>query len=156
MTTGRVFSVTFDQVSCAAAQDVFSIKNTSSVPCYLISIYLSQSSQATDANNKQQRWRIRRGQTTQGSGGTTATPTPLLTGSTAAGGTVHVNDTTQANTGTIVTLHNDIFNIEAGLIWVATPEMQFTWAVSTCLTVEFPAMAVTATYNGTLYYAEMT
>lgn len=151
----RIYSVTFDQVSCAAAQDLFSIKATSSTPCRLLAVYLSQTTKIGDANNNQQRWRIRRGQTTQGSGGTTPTPSPILTGSAAAGGTVHVNDTTQASTGTIVTLHNDIFNIEAGLIWIATPEMQFTWAVSTCLTVEFPAMAVTATYNGTLYYEEL-
>ena len=151
----RVYSVIFDQVSCSAAQDLFSIKNTSGVPCKLLAVYLSQSTKATDANNNQQRWRIRRGQTTQGSGGSTPTPSPVKPGDAAAGGTIHVNDTTQANTGTIVTLHDDILNIEAGLIWMPTERYQYEWAVSTCLTVEFPAIAVTATWNGTLVYAEL-
>jgi hypothetical protein len=150
----RVYSVIFDQVSCSAAQDVFSIKASATVGCKLLAVYLAQSTKATDANNAQQRWKIRRGQTTQGSGGTTPTAQPVEPGDAAAGGTVHVNDTTQASAGTIVTLHDDVFNIEAGLIWIATPEQQFRWAAATCLTVEFPAMAVTATFNGTLYYAE--
>lgn len=150
----REYSVIFDQVSVAAAQDLFSIKAAAGVPCQFIGVKLAQSTKAGDANNAQQRWRIRRGQTTQGSGGSTPTATPKGA-DTAAGGTVHVNDTTQASAGTIVTADNDVMNIEAGLIWFPPPDGQFIWQGGTCLTVEFPAVAVTATYNGTLYYREL-
>jgi hypothetical protein len=151
----RVYSANFDQVSISAAQDVFSIKASSTVPCKLLAIYLGQSSKATDANNAQQRWQIRRGQTSQGSGGSTITPRPVTIADTASGVTAHANDTTQANTGTITILHDDVFNIEAGLIWIATERYQFEWSAATCLTVEFPAIAVTATYNGTIYFCEL-
>lgn len=153
----RIYSVIFDQVSVSAAQDAFSMKASATVPLVFLGVTLAESNKSGDANDAQLRWRIRRGQTTQGSGGSTPTPQPVDSPTdTASVVTCHVNDTTQASAGTIVTLHNDIFNIRAGLIWLPPEKLQFKIAPATCMTIEFPAAPAAAlTMNGTLYFGEL-
>lgn len=152
---GRLVMVTFDQVSVSAAQDLFSIKASSSVPIAPVRLILKQSTKAQDANEFQVRWRVRRGQTSQGSGGSTPTGVKKITGDGTITSTIHANDTTQASGGTIETMVNSVFNDRAGEEFIWTPNDEFLVAVSTCLTVELPAApSATLTMNGTLWYME--
>lgn len=152
---GRLYSVVFDAVAVTAAQDLFEVVAASGKPVTLHSLRIGQSSDAGDAQDEQLRIRIRSGQTTSGSGGTTPTPVPLNPGDAAFGGTTEVNNTTQASAGTIVTHLSDAWNVRAGYVWCPTPEERIGLAAGGRLTVELPAApADSITLSGTLVFEE--
>ena len=79
---------------------------------------------------------ISRATGTAGSGGTTPTARPHEVGTPAFGGSVEMNNTTQAGTTTV--LHEDSFNVRVG--WVYTPEAdeRFVISPSGVLVLELP------------------
>lgn len=155
-----IYSAQFTGVTVSAAQDLFSLKNASGTVGKLIALYLSQSVKSQDANDAQLAYQIKIGATTQGSGGSTPSAVSSRFEATTSGMTVHANDTTQANTGTITTPHSDAFNDRAGLVFVPTPDMQdlLTWggATAMCLavTLSAPSQTYTSGFNGTIYWVE--
>lgn len=154
---GRIYTVVFTAVAVTASQDFFELTPADDKPVELVALYLSQYSDAADAQDELVSWSIIRGFTTSGSGGSAPTPRPVNRSDAAAGFTAEVNNTTKANTGTTNTLHQDSFNVRAGLIWIPTPEMQHSASqADTTLVVRLDvAPADSLTMNGTLYVREL-
>jgi hypothetical protein len=152
---GRRYTVGFEQVSCSAAQDVFLIKAPATMVLKLVSFRLGQSSTTTST---QQRVRVSRltATVTNGTGGAAATPRKNEQGDPAATFTARANDTTQATTsGAKTTLFEDAFNVLSGFQYVPVPEEYYTIPPNEAIVIEFPAMGVTATYDGSVVVEEI-
>ena len=157
---GRIYSVVFDNVSIAAAQDLFALTPADDKPIELLALYLSNvggTADAGDAAEELLRLSIIRGFTTIGSGGSAPTPQPVQsTVDSASGFTARVNDTTLATTGTTGTLHCDGWNIRVPyqLIWLPENRPGATQANTTIVVrlVTAPADAVLCSW--TLYVME--
>ena len=153
---GRVYSVEFENVGVTAAQDFFEITPGDDRPIEIIGIELSQSSDVGDAAEEILRYRVIRGHTTSGSGGSAPTPRPLDARDSAAGFTAEVNNTTIASAGTGVNLHSGTFNIRTGLLLWLPPEA--TWKAdqgdTTIVVRLMAAPADSLSMSGTLYIRE--
>lgn len=151
-----IYSVSVSGVAVTAAQDFFSLKASATKPLRLHSVFISQYSDTGSAEIEEIRIRVRRGQTSQGSAGSTPSAVAISPSSAAASATVHANDTTIANTGTIVVLHEDCFEVHGGYQMVWTPETRPETAAATCITVEIEAApSDSLTMSGTLYFEEI-
>ena len=155
---GRMYVVTFENVSVSAAQDFFELVPADDKPVRLHSLELSQSSDAGDSEEELLRVKVIRGHTTSGSGGTSPTPRNLHSATGAAAGfTAEVNNTTIASAGTTHDLWAATFNVRAGLEKVWTPEtMPGAGQGSTTIVVRLMAAPGDAlTMSGTLYVEEL-
>lgn len=153
---GRTYAVTFNAVAVSAAQDLFEITPADDKPCEIVSLSIGQYSDAGDAAAELLSIQIIRGFTASGSGGSSATPTPMGPGSAAAGFSAEVNNTTVANTGTTTTLLSDAFNVQAGYNYI--PPLDARPVVgqgNTTLVVRITAPADALTMNGTLVVREL-
>lgn len=115
-----VYTVEFENVAVAAAQDFFQFDPAAERPVELTGLFLSQFSEVTTNVGEDEflRYRIIRGHTTTGSGGSAPTARPVDEFQSAAGFGAQVNNTTIASAGTGVNLHSDSFNIRTGLqLW---------------------------------------
>ncbi len=86
-----------------------------------------------------------------GAGGTTPTPAPHSFGDPAFGGTLQASNTTVAvaGTGTLTTIRSEAFNVQAGYVYVPTPEERIVLSPSQGLIVRIPvgpADAIATTY----------
>lgn len=158
MSNGRIYTVVFAAVSVSAAQDFFTITPADDKPVKLVGLMLTQvgNSDVGDAQEELLRFNIIRGFTVAGSGGTAPTPAAIDPGDSAAGFTSRVNDTTLANTGSTVTLHEDAFNVRSGYLnwWPEGFEPGATQG-NTTIVVRLPtAPADAITLSGTLYVKE--
>lgn len=152
---GRKYTVGFEQVSCAAAQDAILIVAPSSKVLRILEVRLGQSSSTTSTMQRVRHSRLT-GTVSNGSGGAAATPRKHQTGDAAAAATARINDTTQATTsGTKSTLFEDVFNIVSGYLWVPVPEEYIVLAPGEAYALEFPAMGATATYDGSVTFEEI-
>ncbi|EEF25749.1 conserved hypothetical protein, partial [Ricinus communis] len=115
----RSYSVSFDNVSVSAVQDLFSLVAASNKPCYLLGYEFSQTlhGDVGDAKEEMLRIKIGRGTTSVGTGGSAVTPVPLdSSAETAAGFTCRANDaTTQSSGGTEVYIAAPAFNVRSGI-----------------------------------------
>jgi len=104
----RFYTVTFENVAVAAAQDLFELTPADDRPVILYGLTLDNvggAADMTDAQEEGLRLAIVRGHTTGGSGGTAPTPQPINSSLNAAAGfAAEVNNTTIASAGTGVTL----------------------------------------------------
>lgn len=152
----RLYTVEFNAVAVTAAQDLFEITPADDKPCEVYGLFVSQYSDAGDAQDELLSLRVIRGFTTSGSGGSAPTPRPLDRSGAASGFTAETNNTTVATTGTTNNLHSDAFNVRAGCqLWL--PEGS-EWACSqadTTLVVRITAPVDSLTMNGTLYVREL-
>jgi hypothetical protein len=153
---GRLFTSCFQAVTVSAAQDLFALHASSTVPLLIHSCVIGQSSDFGDAQDENLRIRIRRGMTSNGTGGTTPAMNPVdAREATAATATCRANDTTAASGGTIVEMWEETFNVRAGYVWLPTPAMQLTCAVSTRIAFNLPAAPADAlTMSGTIVWEE--
>lgn len=153
----RVYSITFENVSVTAAQDLFEIQPGTNHPVVVMAVYIDQISDVGDAQEEMLRYQIIRGHTTSGTGGTVPTARPMDPGDSAASLSAEVNNTTIASLGTPVVLHSGAFNIRAGLALIFPPEMTpVVNAAQTTLVVRLMAAPADAvTLSGTLYVAEL-
>ena len=153
---GRVYTVEFENVSVSAAQDWFEISPADDKPCKVIGLFLAQISDVGDAAEEILRFRIIRGHTTSGSGGTAPTPRPLNRSDVAAGFASEVNNTTIASAGTAVNLHSDAFNIRVGyqVWWPEKAVLHASQADTTLVVRLLAAPADAVTMSGTLYVEE--
>lgn len=151
---GRIYAVPISAVSVSAAVDLWEILAPSTSSIRLHGVFVAQSS---DTDSEQLRVSIRRvtGAPTSGSGGSSATPAPLLPGDAASGATAETCNTTQISGGTSVTLHEDSWNVLGGFAWLPTPELRPVAAPSTRFVVAMTAPADAVTVNGTLYFEEL-
>ncbi len=156
----RMYTVTFDNVAVAAAQDLFEITPAANKPCLLHALYLSNVGGTADAGDAQEellRIRIGRGLTTSGTGGTAPTPVPFAVSDAAAGFTAEVNNTTVATTGTEAVLHCDGWNVRVPYQLIWTPETRpRISATDTRLHIRLvTAPADSVSCSGTLYVEEL-
>lgn len=152
----RTYVVSFDGVAVSAAQDLFELTPADDKPIEVVGLFIAQTSDVGDAQDEILKYTIIRGYTTSGSGGSSATPAALLPADTAAGFTAEVNNTTVANTGTAVTMHNDAFNVRAGLqLWFPPEARPSASQANTTIVVRIPAPADALTMSGTIYVREL-
>lgn len=118
----RMYSCSFDAVAITAVQDLFALVAPTNATVRIHQFDLFQTTDLGDAQEEVLRLRIRQGQTVAGSGGSAGTIIPQDVDDSASGATVRTNDTTQANTGTIVV--DEIFgwNIRVPMTRIWTPE----------------------------------
>jgi len=96
------------------------------------------------------------GHTTSGSAGSAPTAIPRNIGQAAFGGTVEVNNTTQASAGTIVTHYVWNWNIRVGFDKIFTPETRPRIAPGTRMCLELPAApADSVTMSGSITIEEI-
>lgn len=155
---GRVYSTSFENVAVTAAQDFFEIDPADDKPVAIHGFCLYQSTDLGDAAEEILRVQIIRGHATSGSGGSTATPSPMNPNDTAAGDTTNeINNTTIASTGTAVVLATHYVNIRAGIeVWYP-PECrpQASEANTTIVLRLLAAPSDSLTMGGTIWYEEL-
>lgn len=152
-----IFVASFTAVAVTAAQDLFEIVAPSNSRVKIREIRLGQYSDAGDAAAELLSLTIIRGYTVSGSGGSSVTPVNLspVSGALASTTTVEANNTTVANTGTVVTLLSDSFNIAGGFRYYPVPEERIEIGVSQRLVIRITAPADSLTMNGTVVFEEV-
>jgi hypothetical protein len=133
---GMLYSVTFASVATTAQVDFFEYTAPADAIVIVHSVELTQSSDQGDAAAEGLAILHKRGATVSGSGGSAPTPAPLEFGFAAAGGSAETNNTTKANTGTIVTLRASNWVIQQTYLWLPTPELRHVLSPSQRYTVE--------------------
>jgi hypothetical protein len=151
-----IYTAVFNNVAVTAIQDLFELNAASDAVVYLHDIHISQNTDVGDAAEEVLRIELTSGHTTSGSGGTTPTARPRDIGQSAFGGTVEVNNTTQASTGTIITHYVWNWNIRVGFDKIFTPETRPRVAPSGRMCLELPAApADSLTMSGTITFEEV-
>jgi hypothetical protein len=130
--------------SVSVAQDLIEIVAPSDAAIRVHEINVSQSS---DTDSEQLQFAVIRAHSTSGSGGGSATVTPLVSGAPAAGGTYERNNTTQATGGSPVAVYSEAANVLNGLQKVFDPQIEVAPSVRLVLTVTAPGDAVTMAAN---------
>lgn len=152
----RVYTVSMDAVAVSAAQDLFTLLCSSTVPIEIHSVVMSQKTltawEAKDITFK------RVPATVTVTGGTSVTPRPMLPNDTASAVTATINNTTLAtSTGTIVTEYADDFNFLNGFYWSpAGNDDRIIIAPSSAFTVRLgTGPSGSMTVSGTVTFAEL-
>lgn len=154
---GRYYTVEFEGTAVTAAVDLFELAAADDKPIVVHGMELAQSSDLGDAAEEILRYRVIRGHTTSGSGGSAPTPRPIDPNAAAAGFTAETLNTTAASAGTGVNLHSGGWNIRIpGPMWL-TPEMRWrTDQAAGLLVVRLMAAPTDSlTMSGTLYVEEV-
>ena len=157
----RVYGVSFAASAQTGAVDWFELTSTSTRGIILLGLSISQTTETGDAQEEQIGWTIKRagGGFTSGSGGNTGVARqPRFSTDVAATFTAETLNTTQiaVGTGTLNTLHQDSFNVRAGLQLFWTPETAWGASVSEALAIGMVAApADSITWVGTAYVAEL-
>lgn len=154
---GRKYSINASG-SETAAGDFLEILCPADAAMILHQVTITQSTDAGDAASEQLRMQISRvtGTPTSGSGGGTPTPIPLSSGDAAAGITAESFNTTDLSGGTSVILHDESFNVMAGMNYLPIPEDRPEFAPSTrCLIALASAPADSVTFQVTAIVEEV-
>lgn len=157
---GRIYSVTFDNVSVSTAVDLFEVVAGTGKPFVVHRITIAQASDYGDSQAEGLRILIRRATSgyTSGSGGSTPTVGKALTNDAAHGLSVECCNTTVAvvGTGTLTTLYADAYNVQAGYDYFPTPETRFMFLPGEALIVNLPAAPADAlSMSGTVVLEEL-
>jgi hypothetical protein len=151
-----IYTAVFNNVAVTAIQDLFEIVAASDAVVLLHDIHLSQNTDVGDAAEEVLRIELTSGHTTSGSAGSAQTAIPRNIGQAAFGGTVEVNNTTQASAGTIVTHYVWNWNIRVGFDKIFTPETRPRIAPGTRMCLELPAApADSVTMSGSITIEEI-
>jgi len=142
-----IYTAVFNNVAVTAIQDLFEIVAAADAVVLLHDIHLSQNTDVGDAAEEVLRIELTSGHTTSGSGGSAPTAIPRDIGQAAFGGTIEVNNTTQASAGTIVTKYVWNWNIRVGFDKIFTPETRPRIAPGTRMCLELPAAYYPSKYN---------
>lgn len=154
----RVYTCEFEGLAVTAAVDLFELSPADDKPIEVLGLFLSQSSDVGDAAEEILRFRVVRGNTTTGTGGTqAATPRPVNATDAAAGFTYDTGNTTAASAGTAVNLHSDGFNIRTGYgLWLPDGCEWSTNQTTGFIVVRLMAApADSVTLSGTMYVREL-
>lgn len=148
--------MSFTGTAVTAAVDLFELTPADDKPIEVLGMVIGQSSDFGDAQAEQIGFRVIRGHTTSGSGGSAPTPRPLNRGDAAAGFTAEVCNTTAASAGTTVDLWADVINMQAGYqVWLPeTCEWGASQADTTLVVRLIAAPADSLTISGTLVVRE--
>lgn len=155
----RVYTVSFDNVSVAAAQDLWELTPADDKPIRILGWNVENVGGTADAGDAQEEfWRLSivRGHTTSGSGGSSPTPQPVKGADTAAGFTAEANNTTIASTsGTTVWTGGMNVRAAPNFVWFPDEAQIDASQANTTIVVRLlstPADAVSM--SGTLWVAE--
>lgn len=156
---GRLYTVTFENVEYTTAggdYDYFEISPADDKAVVVEAIYINTATEVGDAQEEMVRWSIVRGHTTSGSGGSSATPQPVLSTDTAAGFAAETSNSTIASTAG-ATIHAAAYNIRLGLEFIPPPEHRIivTQAHTTLVVRQLSTLADAANMSGTLYCREL-
>lgn len=151
------YSVPFTKVAVTTAQDLFEIVPADDKPVEIFGMFISQSSDFGDAQAEIIPYKVIRGHTAAGTGGTAWTKRSLDPTDAEAGFTAGLNRTAAASGGTEELLHANAFNVMVGeALWL--PEGAG-WKVNQNQSRLVVRMASAPTdeliISGTLYCREM-
>jgi hypothetical protein len=157
------YGMQYTAVAVATAKtvesDIIEITAPADASVLVTSIYLSAPLTADmgDAQAESLKVQFIKGYTVSGSTGVGAaiTCTPLQSGFAAQGSVVDTHNTTLANTGTPLTLHEDIYNSQIGYQWRPAPNEYIVLSPSQRLVVRVAAPADSITIAGTLNFTEI-
>lgn len=153
----RLYSVPFVESAQTAIVDWWELTPADDKVLEVIGLELAQNSDFKDEQDEVIIYKVSRGWTTSGSGGSSPTPIPQDENDTAAGFTAEVNNTTVAKEGTEKIIHVGGFNVRAGTGPLWLPE-GCGWKCSqaqTRLTIRpVKAPADSLTFSGTVYVRE--
>lgn len=142
-----IYTVPMAAVAVTAVQDLFEIVGHAARPFVILGFRLNQKSEVADAQEEMLHIALKSGQTVSGSGGSSATPTARDTANTvAAGFTAEINNTTKANTGTIVTHDQWQWNVRQPLEILIPEEYRILMVAGRRATIELvdaPADSIT-------------
>lgn len=112
----RTYSVSFENISMASAQDLLQIKGATGKMLRILRIWWGATDTTAPTNQQiSLRARFLPAAVTDGSGGSTPTPRPMDPGDAAASFTALANDTTKATTsGTAAILEENGVNVFSG------------------------------------------
>lgn len=154
--SGRIYTVSFQNVTISAAQDMIMVKAGSSNPIALTSVNIGQITGTAVAN---QRIRIQMlpATVTNGSGGGAGTISKWIASDAATSATARINDTSQATSGgTIIDIWDDQWNIVNGFLWVPPiPTRPPVAAVSAAFRVSLDSAPSSLVTNMTLTFEEL-
>lgn len=155
MTTGRVYTVGFENVSCSAAQDLITLAAPSDAIVKLIGAYVGQVGTADVGDTEEELLPlIFTAYATAGSGGSSLTARQHDGGDASFGGTATRNNTTQG--GTPIEIVHRTFNVRVGWEWAPTPDECITLGPSEIVAIELPAAPADAiTLCASLTFIEM-
>lgn len=154
---GRMYVLAFSAVAISAAQDLFELVPATGKPIRIHAIRLAQTTDVGDAQDEVRIIKIIRGYTTSGSGGTgSLTPGSLNENNTACGITgAEINNTTQANTGTTVTVLTEGWNVRSPYLYLPPPEARPVIGAGTRVVVTIDAPTDSITCSGEIVFEEM-
>lgn len=159
---GRLYVVSFANVTVSAQQDLIYIKPAADKMCIVEKYKVGVAGGTADAGDAQEELLdieiIKVPATvTVGSGGGAFTPTPVATNDAAAGFTARINDTTKATTsGTLLALDPDAMNNRVPYFELPAPEHSWQVANAQAIVLRLnttPADALTM--NGSMLVREM-
>jgi hypothetical protein len=152
---GRIYTAVFQDVTVSAVQDLFELTCPATGMAVVHSVRVGQITLLGDANAGMLEIGLTR-RTAGGSGGTGGiTPSPHHEGGPTCGLTVDINHTTTDDSGATVVLL-DVFNIQAGWLYVPTPEERVWIPPSGILSVELHDAPASATsMSGSITFEEI-
>jgi hypothetical protein len=157
--SGNVYTVEFDAVAVTTIVDFFEFDPAAERPIELVGLFIGQTTEvATNVGEDEfLRWRVIRGHTTTGTGGTQGvTPRPMNEFDAAAGFAADTVNTTIASAGTGVNLHTDVFNVRQGIAFWWPDQCGPRSAGANLLVVRLVAApADSITFSGTAYVREV-
>jgi hypothetical protein len=154
-----IYTVSFAASSFTSANgdyDFFELTPADDRPIEIVAIFIGNKSEIGDAQEEFVEWSVVTDNATTGNG-TSTTPRPLDPRDAAAGFAAEAVGSTVASTGTEIFLHQDTFNIRAGLQCVFPPEMRpkvDQADVMLCIRME-QGLADDASIAGTVYVREL-
>lgn len=154
----RIYTCEFEFTAVTTAVDFFELTPADDKPIEVVGLFISQATDFGDAQDEMLRWRVIRGFTTTGTGGTqAATPNPVNRSDGAAGFTYDSLNTTVATTGTTKNLHSDAFNVRVGLgFWLPDGCEWSASQADTTMVIRLMAAPVDSlTMSGTVYVREL-
>jgi hypothetical protein len=154
--TGRMYSISFADVSVSAAQDLINVTATANMAFRIHRIELGQRTLTAWESKPVKLVRLP-ATVTAGSGGSVVTPARLNNGDAAATVTAHANDTTPATTsGAAATLMARDWEFLNGLLVVFTPDERPVIAPGQAVQLNLPTAPSAATLmSGTMLIEEL-
>lgn len=156
----RNYSVSFAATTVATASgdvDWFELTPADDKPIEIVGLYIATTSEIAEAQEEWIAYQILRGHTTSGSGGSAATPAPLISADAAASFAAEVLNTTVASVTTPVIVHAGAFQVRAGeqIWWPDQCGPSATQANTTIVVRQMGAVTDDVTMTGCLYVREM-
>lgn len=155
MASGRVYTISFNNVSVSAVQDLISAQSTAGMAFEVHEVDIAQITSAVIGNLRLTMKRFS-GAYTIGSSGNAATPQKMNFGDAAATVTGRINDTTQTTSGTAALLKATTFNVINGYNWLPAPEDRPIIALSQAFVLSLDTAPASAeTMSGTITIKEI-